>query len=72
MTGAKVGKNCIIGAHALVPEHKEIPDGSLVIGVPGRIVRQMTVDDISSNAAAAERYVRRWKQYTEEGFAEIR
>lgn len=71
MTGAKVGSNCIIGAHALVPEHKEIPDGSLVVGVPGRVVRAMTDEDIASNAAAADRYVKRWKQYTAAGFAEI-
>ncbi len=68
MTGAKIGANCLIAAHALVPEHKEIPDGSLVMGVPGKIVRQLSEDDIASNAAAAERYVRRWRKYTGAGF----
>jgi len=68
MTGAKIGANCLIAAHALVPEHKEIPDGSLVMGVPGKIVRQLTEDDIAANAAAADRYVRRWRKYTGAGF----
>ena len=71
MTGARIGANCIIGAHALVPEHKVIPDGSLVIGVPGRVVRDMTDGDVASNAAAAERYVIRWKDYVGPGFSEV-
>ena len=71
MTGAKIGANCLIAAHALVPEHKEIPDGSLVMGVPGRIARQMTDKDIANNAAAAERYVNRWRDYTGGGFREV-
>ncbi|MGD1926130.1 MAG: gamma carbonic anhydrase family protein [Paracoccaceae bacterium] len=38
MNGAKVGRNCLIGANALVTEGKEIPDGSMVLGQPGKIV----------------------------------
>ena len=41
MNGAKVGKNCLIGAGALITEGKEIPDGSLVMGAPGKVVRQL-------------------------------
>ncbi|MCH2163053.1 MAG: gamma carbonic anhydrase family protein [Marinovum sp.] len=41
LNGAKIGKNCLIGAGALVTEGKEIPDGSLVMGAPGKIVRQL-------------------------------
>ena len=43
LNGAVIGKNCVIGAHALIPEGKEIPDNSLVVGSPGRVVR--TLDD---------------------------
>ena len=43
LNGAKIGKNCIIGAGALITENKIIPDGSLVMGVPGKVVRE--VDD---------------------------
>ncbi|MEL7153189.1 MAG: gamma carbonic anhydrase family protein, partial [Pseudomonadota bacterium] len=41
LNGAKVGKNCLIGAGALITENKEIPDGSLVMGAPGRVVREL-------------------------------
>jgi carbonic anhydrase/acetyltransferase-like protein (isoleucine patch superfamily) len=71
MTGARIGANCLIAAHALVPERKEIPNGSLVMGVPGRIVRPMTDKDIEANAAAADRYVKRWRDYASPGFRRV-
>ncbi len=71
MTGAKIGANCLIAAHALVPEHKTINDRSLVMGVPGRVVRELTDEEIAANDAAAERYVRRWRDYVGEGFRRI-
>ncbi|MBY6055316.1 gamma carbonic anhydrase family protein [Leisingera daeponensis] len=41
LNGAKIGKNCLIGAGALITENKEIPDNSLVMGSPGKVVRQV-------------------------------
>lgn len=41
LNGARIGRGCLIGACALVTEGKEIPDGSLVMGSPGRVVRQL-------------------------------
>ncbi|SFS10268.1 gamma carbonic anhydrase family protein [Yoonia litorea] len=41
LNGAKIGKNCLIGAGALITEGKEIPDGSLVMGAPGKVVRML-------------------------------
>ncbi|TVR49515.1 MAG: gamma carbonic anhydrase family protein [Rhodobacteraceae bacterium] len=41
LNGARIGRGCLIGAGALVTEDKEIPDGSLVMGAPGRVVRQL-------------------------------
>jgi carbonic anhydrase/acetyltransferase-like protein (isoleucine patch superfamily) len=41
LNGARIGRGCLIGAGALVTEGKEIPDGSLVMGAPGRVVRQL-------------------------------
>ena len=41
MNGARVGLGCLIGAGALITEGKEIPDGSLVMGAPGRVIRQL-------------------------------
>ena len=54
---AKIGKNCLIGANTLIAEGKEIPDGSLVVGSPGRIVRQLTPEEITGIGHAAEHYV---------------
>ena len=57
MNGAKVGNNCIIGAGALVTEGKEIPDGSLVVGVPGKIIGQVSDEQIAANKRNADLYV---------------
>jgi carbonic anhydrase/acetyltransferase-like protein (isoleucine patch superfamily) len=58
-----VGKNCLIGAGALVPEGKTIPDGSLVLGVPGKVVRALTPEEIATNTWIAEHYVERSRKY---------
>jgi carbonic anhydrase/acetyltransferase-like protein (isoleucine patch superfamily) len=60
---AVVGKNCLIGAGALVAEGKHIPDGSLVMGVPGKVVRHLTEKDIALNTWIANHYVERGRQY---------
>ena len=44
LNGAKIGKHCIIGANSLIGEGKEIPDGSLVMGAPGKVVRQLDAE----------------------------
>ncbi len=41
LNGARIGNNCLIGAGALITEGKEIPDGSLVMGAPGKVVRHL-------------------------------
>lgn len=57
LNGARIGRNCLIGANALVTEGKEIPDGSLVVGAPGRIVRALDPEAIARLARSAESYV---------------
>ena len=52
-----VGKNCIIGAGALVPEGKIIPDDSLVVGVPGKIIKQVSPEQAAASLANAAHYV---------------
>ena len=54
---AVVGKNCIIGAGALVPEGKIIPDDSLVVGVPGKIIKQVSPEQAAASLANAAHYV---------------
>ena len=58
LNGAKIGKNCIIAAGALVPQNKIIPDNSLVMGSPGKIIRQVTEDEILKNIQNAEEYIK--------------
>jgi len=60
-----VGKNCLIGAGSLIPEGKTIPDGSLVLGVPGKVVRALTPEEIAMNTWIAEHYVERAQAYRE-------
>ncbi len=63
---ANIGKNCIIGAHALVTQGMEIPDNSLVLGVPAKIVRATTEQEIERNKVNAQIYVDRGKQYLQQ------
>jgi carbonic anhydrase/acetyltransferase-like protein (isoleucine patch superfamily) len=65
LNGAKIGRNCLIGANALVTEGKEIPDGSMVLGSPGKVVRELTAGQIEGLHRSAAHYVenaRRFKQ----------
>ena len=55
--GCKIGKNCIIGAGALVTQNVEIPDNSLVIGNPGKVKRAVTEEEIRWNLKNAHIYV---------------
>ena len=64
LNGAKIGKNCIIGANALITENKVIPDRSLVIGSPGKIIRQVTDEEIKSITENAINYQKNWKKYS--------
>jgi len=57
LDGARIGKHVVIGAGALVPPGKEIPDYSLVVGVPGRVVRQLRDDEIEWTRENAEIYI---------------
>jgi len=60
-----IGRNCVIGANSLIAEGKKIPDGSLVLGSPGKVVRQLTADEIKRFSGIAGNYVRKWKRYKE-------
>ena len=58
LNGAVIGRNCLIGACALITEGKEIPDGSLVMGSPGKVVRDLTESEIEGLRASALSYQR--------------
>jgi len=71
LNAAEIGKDCIIGANSLIPPGKKIPDGSLVVGVPGRIVRQTTDEEREHIRRNAECYVKTYRQYFNGGFNPI-
>ncbi|MEO0746519.1 MAG: gamma carbonic anhydrase family protein [Pseudomonadota bacterium] len=56
LNGAKIGNNCLIGAGALITEGKVIPDGSLVMGTPGKVVRELDAAAIQGLRASALHY----------------
>ena len=63
LNGAVVGRNCIVGANALVTEGKVIPDNSLVVGAPGKVVRELGEAAVRELTRAADTYVENWKRY---------
>lgn len=63
LNGARVGRDCLIGAHALVTEGAVIPDGSLVIGAPGRVARPLRPEQIDGLKLSAERYIANAKRF---------
>ncbi len=60
---AKIGKNCLIGANALITEGKEIPDRSLVVGSPGKVIRQLTDEEVAGLLGNALHYVANFQRY---------
>jgi carbonic anhydrase/acetyltransferase-like protein (isoleucine patch superfamily)/glutaredoxin-related protein len=64
MNGAVIGDNCIVGAGAVVTENQIIAAGSLVLGIPGKVVRTLTEDEKISNRKNAENYVRLAERYS--------
>ncbi len=63
---AVIGKNCLIGANALVTEGKIIPDNSLVIGSPGKVVRTLSDEEVAALHANSARYVMHMTRYLKE------
>ena len=64
LNNAKIGKKCIIGAKSLITENKEIPDNSLVVGSPGRVIRKVTEEETKQILKNAEIYQENWKKYS--------
>ncbi len=63
LNGAKIGRGCLIGAKALIGEGKVIPDGAMVLGAPGRVVKDLDEDARARLAAGAMHYVENWRRY---------
>lgn len=69
LNGANIGSGCLIGAGALVTEDKEIPDGSLVMGMPGKVIRPLTPEAQAENLRAAARYQEKMREFRTKLFA---
>ena len=66
MNHAVIGSGCLIGAGALIPEGKTYPDGVLVVGSPGKIVRELKPEEKEGLVENADIYVRRSRLYREQ------
>jgi carbonic anhydrase/acetyltransferase-like protein (isoleucine patch superfamily) len=65
LSKAKIGERCIVGAGAVVREGDSIPDGSMVVGVPGKIIKQLTPEQLKYLEYGCEEYVRLSRKYLE-------
>jgi carbonic anhydrase/acetyltransferase-like protein (isoleucine patch superfamily) len=67
LNGAEIGEGSLIGAGSLVPPRKKIPPGSMILGVPGRVVRRLTPAEIEGQRRHADGYVGLAKNFITEG-----
>lgn len=67
LDGAEIGSRCIIGAGALVTGGKKFPDGSLILGSPAKVVRQLTQEEQADIRVWADRYVELSRGYLQRG-----
>lgn len=63
LNGARIGRGCLIGANALVTEGKEFPDGSLIVGAPAKVVRELTPEAVEGCLKSAAGYVRNGRRF---------
>jgi carbonic anhydrase/acetyltransferase-like protein (isoleucine patch superfamily) len=63
LNGAKIGRNCLVGAGSLVTEGKEFPDGSMILGSPAKVVRQLTPEQIEGLRRSAQHYIENARRY---------
>ena len=63
LNGARIGKNCLVGAGSLVTEGKEFPDGSMIMGTPAKVVRELTSEQIQGLARSAQNYIENARRY---------
>lgn len=63
LNNTKIGKGCLIGANSLIAEGKDIPDYSMVLGSPGKIVRTLDKETAEALRLSADHYVENWKRY---------
>ncbi|MBS7540764.1 gamma carbonic anhydrase family protein [Ancylobacter lacus] len=63
LNGARIGANCLVGANTLITEGKEFPDNVLIVGSPGRVVRELDAATVERLRRTAGHYVRNWRRF---------
>jgi carbonic anhydrase/acetyltransferase-like protein (isoleucine patch superfamily) len=63
LNGARIGKNCLVGAGTLISENKEFPDNVMILGTPGRVVRELAPEQAARMGAGAMHYVHNWQRF---------
>ena len=63
LNGAKIGKNCIIGSKALVTEGMEVPAGSMVLGIPGKLTKTLSEESSPRSIRKSARNIDNYKKY---------
>ena len=66
LNGAHIGKNSIVGAGAVVSEGKEFPESSLILGVPAKLIKELSPEQVQMIQNNADNYVRLSKQYKDD------
>jgi carbonic anhydrase/acetyltransferase-like protein (isoleucine patch superfamily) len=65
LNGAKIGEGCLVGANTLITEGKEFPPRSMILGSPGKVVRELSAEESERLKVSAGRYVANWKRYAQ-------
>jgi carbonic anhydrase/acetyltransferase-like protein (isoleucine patch superfamily) len=68
LTGSEVGEECVIAAGAVVTEGRRIPPRSVVMGIPGKVVRAVTVDEVERTRAICAHYLEMAQRYARGGY----
>ena len=63
LNNAKIGNNCLVGANSLITEGKEFPDNSMIMGSPGKVVRELTEMEVNLIKLSALHYVENMKRF---------
>ena len=71
LNGARIPRNCVVGANALVTENKTFPEGSLILGAPAKAVRDLSDAEIRGIRRSADHYVDNARRFAEAGFGDL-
>jgi len=66
LNGASIGRNCIVGAGSVVTEGKSFPDGTLIVGTPAKVVRELSAEQIAEMQHGATHYVQNARRFREQ------